>query len=439
MPIALETSDKTIYVEGTPKSGLEGMVYTEITYPPSYKDKCVKLYKDEKKRDRSDRKEKMLHMVNNPPSKVEGDGYIICWPQELIYQNGLFGGFVMHRAPDDSIELSSLCSLKLRMDLPGEWHTRYDRDKPKGKLSRLKMCVNIAYAIKSIHSRGIYTMVDMKPKNILVTHKGMVFLVDIDSIQIADKNKVKHRAGGFTDEYAPPELHHLSLERDYIPVSWDRFSIAVMFYQILLGIHPYTATFGAPYDNANSIAESIQKGLFVHGSKAGYITKLPRPHDGFNDFPLELRDLFVRSFENGHSDPQKRPSIDEWGGVLYKSITEITNRQSKTHGIRPTSITTPVVKTTLIVTGTSKKVVPAIPHPGRRFFEYGVIGAVIGLALRGILTGGGHLDDWLFNYYDYIGLKDIDRSIHILPYGVIIPVFLSLVATFYLVYKVIKK
>ena len=78
---------------------------------------------------------------------------------------------------------------------------------------------------------------------------------------------------------------------------------------------------------------------------------------------------------------------------------------------------------------------------GRRFFEYGIIGAAIGLTLRGILTGGGHLDDWLFNYYDYIGLndKDIDRSIHILPYGVIISVFLSLVATFYLVYRVIKK
>lgn len=84
---------------------------------------------------------------------------------------------------------------------------------------------------------------------------------------------------------------------------------------------------------------------------------------------------------------------------------------------------------------------PIISHPGRRFFEYGIIGAAIGLALRGILTGGGHLDDWLFNYYDYIGLndKDIDRSIHILPYGVIIPVFLSLVASFYLVYRVIKK
>lgn len=76
-----------------------------------------------------------------------------------------------------------------------------------------------------------------------------------------------------------------------------------------------------------------------------------------------------------------------------------------------------------------------------KFFFYGIGGAGIGIILRGVLAGVGHLDDWLFNYYDYIGLndKDIDRSIHILPYGVIIPVFLSLVATFYLVYRVIKK
>lgn len=80
-------------------------------------------------------------------------------------------------------------------------------------------------------------------------------------------------------------------------------------------------------------------------------------------------------------------------------------------------------------------------HTGRRFFEYGVIGAIIGLVLRGLLAGVGHFDDWLFNYYNYVGLndKDVTHSFKALPYWIIIPVFLSLIASFYLVYRVIKK
>lgn len=361
----LKTSGGTkIFVEGNPKKGLEGEVY-KIDSPSNYNNKCIKLYL-EKYRNR-EREEKILYMVQNRPSKVEGDGYIICWPQELIYQDGLFSGFVMHRAPD-SIELSRLCLDKLNRTLSDEWHTKYDMYKQNGKLSRLKMCVNIAYAINNIHSMGIHTMVDMKPKNILITHKGGVFLVDMDSIQIGGENKVQHHASALTPEYAPPERNYLNLKLDYIPLSWDRFSIAVMFYQILLGIHPYTATFGSPYDNNDTIEMSITKGLFVHGSKAALITALPPLHNGFKSFPQELRDLFVRSFEDGNSAPQKRPSIDEWGTVLCKWITEITNQQSKTHGIRPTSIRASVVKTTPIAPGTPKNVIiPVVPNiPGHK-------------------------------------------------------------------------
>jgi serine/threonine protein kinase len=309
------SNGKDITLEEKPfKSGGEGGIF-KIVYPSADKDKCVKLYL-RKNRD-EEKEKKILHMVKKPPPQIMGDGYIVCWPSEVIYQKDEFRGFLMPLAFNNSIETVDLVLPKLRKDLPNEWHTKYDRSQPNGVLARLKICVNIAYALHAIHSKGIYTMVDMKPQNILITHMGKVSIIDIDSMQIAEKHKVIHHARVFTPEYAPPEHKHLTLQRDYIPLSWDRFSAAVMFYQILFGIHPYVATFDDKYKDCDTIEKCIENGLFVHGSNKKYISALPPPHNSFKDIPPMLQKLFVRAFEDGHSDPQKRPPIDEWGRTIY--------------------------------------------------------------------------------------------------------------------------
>ncbi|MCL4537365.1 MAG: PEGA domain-containing protein [Nitrospirae bacterium] len=102
-----------------------------------------------------------------------------------------------------------------------------------------------------------------------------------------------------------------------------------MFYQILFGIHPYAATFDGNdgrYKDCDTVEQCIENGLFVHGSKKKYISVLPPPHNSFKYIPKTLQSLFVRAFENGHSDPQKRPSIDEWGKTIYEIVKD--NRQT---------------------------------------------------------------------------------------------------------------
>ncbi len=83
-----------------------------------------------------------------------------------------------------------------------------------------------------------------------------------------------------------------------------------------------------------------------------------------------------------------------------------------------------------------------ISHPGRRFFEYGIIGAAIGIILRGVLTGVGHFDDWLFRYYNWNGTFRfsvnevmVDKTSPL----IMIPVFVCLTASLYLVYRIVKK
>jgi serine/threonine protein kinase len=312
------SSGVTITLDDKPfASGGEGGIYKIIS--PSFRDKCVKLYLP-KYRD-NEKEQKIIYMTNNQPSQIKGNGYIVCWPSEVIYQyqKKKFSGFLMPLAFNNSIQAVDLVLPQLRKSLPKEWRTKYDRSQHNGVLARLKICVNIAYALHTIHSKGIYTMVDIKPQNILITHMGEVSIIDIDSIQIGQNNKVIHRARVHTPEYDPPESKHLNLEDDYIPLSWDRFSATVMFYQILFGIHPYSASFNGKYEDCNTIEECIEKGLFVHGSNKKYISALPPPHNSFNHIPQILKELFVRAFGD---DPQKRPTIDDWGRTIYNIVRD---------------------------------------------------------------------------------------------------------------------
>lgn len=79
-----------------------------------------------------------------------------------------------------------------------------------------------------------------------------------------------------------------------------------------------------------------------------------------------------------------------------------------------------------------------IKRVNKRFFIYGIIGAVVGLILRGVLAGVGHLDDWLFNYYNYLNWINVWNGNHDLPYFVMVPTFLCLIASFYWIYRLVK-
>jgi DNA-binding helix-hairpin-helix protein with protein kinase domain len=322
MPFTVYTSDnKAIRLEDVPiaSAGAEGTVYrviTNLTYPSH----CAKIFHKEKATDT--RKSKIAFMINNKPPVLRGEQFMICWPTELLFDSlKKFIGFIMPMAFSDSIQLYELTTTNTSKKLHVNWH-KFNRSNQAGIINRIKICVNLSSALKTIHESGKYAIVDFKPQNILINVTGHISIIDVDSIQISNISNVLYHSEVATPEYAPPESARLNPSQNYIPETWDRFSLAVCIYEILFGIHPYTATCDGQYSNVVTIGEKIQKGLFVHGSKKVYISVLPPIHNNFNAYPASVRYLFIKSFEDGHTNPTLRPTSEDWGKELFVAINE---------------------------------------------------------------------------------------------------------------------
>jgi len=319
MPQIVYTTAKIpVQLEDKPvASGGEGTVF-RVKSAGVYTNTCVKIYHTPKRTPA--RRKKVEFMILNKPQVTSSQNFIICWPIESIYdQNQRFIGFLMPLAFSGSEQLYELTRPAIAKRLQTGWG-KFDRSTSTGIEKRLKVCVNIAIAIHSIHQSGKYALVDYKPQNILISSQGKISITDVDSFQIAENGVVLYHSEVSTPEYAPPECTKINPSQTLVPESWDRFSLAVSFYEILFGIHPFVSTPGGQYLKATTIGEMIQKGLFVHGSKRNYLTVIPRIHDNFKLLPESIKQLFIKAFEDGHTNSKLRPSAEQWGQTINAEL-----------------------------------------------------------------------------------------------------------------------
>lgn len=327
------SSGTTIVVNGTQKlgkAGGEGTVYP-IVSPSKYKDFCVKVYHDRilnNPQDIQKRKEKIEYMVRH--SIVSQNPNVrICAPYELVFSNNQFIGFIMPKAFDDNLPLTTLVfdydlsASKYFQELSG-----FDGQAGlKAVYNRLVIANNIAYAIAVLHQTGHYVLVDIKPENILITAQGKVSLIDIDSVQIVDgRGKLLFPASAWTENYRPPEAKRIQKGTNIIAPTWDSFSFGILAYEVIIGCHPYSGTYRAPYDKGHDTVYCIDNGLFLQGSKQAYLANpggLKKFFDRYAAMPKPLRQTFVRAFEDGHYNIQKRPTMTEWGNAFHHAIQEI--------------------------------------------------------------------------------------------------------------------
>lgn len=302
-------------------AGGEGTVY-RVKSTGALANSCVKIYHPHNRT--SARKSKVEFMIQNKPQVVSSVNFIICWPTDLVFDNnGTFIGFVMPLAFSGSEKLYELTNLKINKRLQLYW-SKFDRSTTSGIEKRFMVCVNIAISIHSIHQTNNYALVDFNPRNILITSEGKVSIVDVDSFQISKNNSVVFYGPVATPEYAPPESARINPSNTFVPESWDRFSLAVSFYEILFGIHPYAATCDGQYHSVTELGQKIQKGLFVHGSKKNYLTVVPSIHNNFQNLPLPLRQLFIKTFEEGHTNINARPTAEQWGKAIHYELISKT-------------------------------------------------------------------------------------------------------------------
>lgn len=289
-------------------SGGQGGIHKILS--PGYANYIAKIYHDENKALALEKK--LQHMVKFSPCKTAPSiiRQSLAWAESALYQNNRFVGYLMPQVKN-AIELTELTTPRSPHHRKGlEWR-KFDISNTDSFKTRLIICYNISKAVELLHKSGMYTLVDLKPDNIMVNNQGIITIIDLDSIQVTDnKGILRFNADVCTEEFSPPEFYNQKIVPKSIKIdqSWDIFSFAVVCYKILFAIHPYQAS----HEKYSMISELIMNGYFVHGNKKSNLRVIPHIHNSFNKLPQSIRELFFRTFNAGHSSPANRPYLSEW-------------------------------------------------------------------------------------------------------------------------------
>ncbi len=336
-------SGSTIYIENIAfAGGGEGDVY-RVTQPAAPQKQVVKLYKPNKRN--TERAQKIAYLIANPPFPstagfLQQNKISIVWATDMVYENKQFAGFVMPAA--EGVKLEMLCQTKLPPTLGKEWQ-RLSFDNSESMHLRLKICYNVVLTILQLHRFNRYALIDLKPDNILVQANGTIALIDTDSLAVFDHEQLRFAAPVVTPDFAPPEYYR-GIEPNMAAAAqqWDMFSLCVIFYRLLCGIHPYVGTCSAPFDHIHDISGKVAQGLFVKGKHEANYSIVPPPHQLFEQLPSNIRALFRQCFDKGHSHASLRPTADDWYITLLTHLADLPpNRPLPSKQWQPYNPSTP--------------------------------------------------------------------------------------------------
>jgi DNA-binding helix-hairpin-helix protein with protein kinase domain len=256
--------------------------------------------------DRSDLVAKIYHQAP-PLEKAEKLVVLSNLGNERLFNLAAWPVYTLLGEPDG--EVAGFVMRKI-----GEAEEVHTLHSPKSRLQKfpeaswaflIYVAANIARAVAAIHEHGL-VIGDVNPKNILVTRKATVYLLDVDSFQVSLDGKTYRCEGGFP-EYTPPELQGVAFREVDREKEHDCFGLAVVIFQLLfLGRHPYSGMYlGAgemPLDRA------IRELRFAYGVDAE-ARKMRQPPGtlALDSIPPGLLDLFRRAFLT-----TDRPGPREW-------------------------------------------------------------------------------------------------------------------------------
>ena len=268
--------------------GGEGAVFDVVGRP----DLVAKLYSKPQSKERCDKLRAMARLCSPDLLKIA------AWPTATL-SNGnpaAVEGILMPRIVDHK-EIHHLYSVAQRKkDFPEvDW----------GFL--LHTARNCAIAFEAVHRHG-HVVGDVNQKNVMVSRKGIVALVDCDSFQVSEGSRI-FRCGVGVPEYTPPELHGRNFSGVDRAANHDLFGLAVLvFHLLMMGRHPFSGV--PPVDADIPIEKAIQDGLYAYTRSP---TKLkPPPHvPPVTMLDAAILDLFERAFGS-----PRRPTASEWRAAL---------------------------------------------------------------------------------------------------------------------------
>lgn len=348
-------------------SGGEGSLH-QVVAPFSHQGHVVKLYHTAKRL--PSRAAKLRYLLHHPPNTTEKEHEWLIWPKDLVVDaKDNFLGLLMPLASGEKLQI--LCTPKLPKHLDNSWY-RFHCAANNALVLRLKTCYNLALAVHKIHHSQRYVIVDLKPDNVLLHPEGLVQLVDLDSLTVITPEGQHFGNPVVTPEYSPPEYYRQNHATTTTQQqAWDYFSLGVIFYQLLLGLHPFAGSFSKPYESCVNLAQKIEAGLFVHHPAIqAYKRSIPPPHQGFYQLPKPVQQLFLRCFVDGNERPNSRPTAYEWYSCLLQLLdtkaslhlpSKLLDFQNPIHQLKAIATELPtasLVPTAPISDKTSKELMP---------------------------------------------------------------------------------
>jgi WD40 repeat protein len=182
--------------------------------------------------------------------------------------------------------------------------------------------LNIVSIIEALHAAG-YVLGDIKPQNILVNNRALPSIIDTDSFQVINpKNGKVYNCLVGSEGYTPPELIGKDFDSIEQTEIHDRFRLGVIIYQLLFGgNNPFQGKWTGAGEIPD-INELICQGLWVNGS-TNLIAAVART------IPLEIvhpevQQCFLKCFNDGHKNPNFRPTAKKWLEALKVGNDRLT-------------------------------------------------------------------------------------------------------------------
>ncbi|MEH2338157.1 tetratricopeptide repeat protein [Nostoc sp.] len=299
------STGKSITLLGEPKISGEGEVWR--TNHNGYLAKIYHLQTPEQV-------QKLAVMIAHRPKEPNShlNHISFAWPKSVLKNaQGDCVGFLMPEIKEAK-ELIDVYNPKKRKDLKLDVDWRFLHT----------TALNIASIIEAIHISG-YVLGDIKQQNILVNDRALPSIIDTDSFQVRNPVNGKiYRCPVGSPDYTPPEL----IDKDFSSIDQtevhDRFRLAVIIYQLLLGGQ---TPFAGNWIGAGEIPETnelIRRGLWLYTPNS-----LIQPVD--RTIPLEIvhpevQRCFLRCFNDGYKNSNLRPTARDWVKALRLAVNELT-------------------------------------------------------------------------------------------------------------------
>ncbi|MDB9454396.1 GUN4 domain-containing protein [Dolichospermum circinale] len=261
-----------------------------------------------------ERVQKLAVMIDHPPTEPNSHLHHVsfAWPKSALKNaQGDCVGFLMPEIKNGK-ELIDVYNPRRRQTLKLEIDWRFLHT----------TALNIVSIIEALHAAG-YVLGDIKPQNILVNNRALPSIIDTDSFQVINPNNGKvYRCLVGSEGYTPPELMGKDFDRIEQTEVHDRFRLGVIIYQLLFGgNNPFQGKWTGAGETPEP-DEIIRRGLWLY-SPNSLIEPVARTIPMIIVHPA-IRECFLKCFNDGHKNPNLRPTAREWLEALKVGNDRLT-------------------------------------------------------------------------------------------------------------------